>query len=257
MMQESILAYETGAATHPGLVRAQNEDRFFVQPQIGVWAVADGMGGHEAGDVASGAVVDSLQSIGRPASAPDLLARLEDRLLRANSHVREIADQRGGAVMGSTVVVLLIYERFYACLWSGDSRIYRVRGGEIHQLSRDHTELQELLDSGALTQEQAENWPRRNVITRAVGVHDDPEIEIDQGVLEPGDVFVLCSDGLTGHVSDAEILSLTTAADAQAACDALVKLTLERGATDNVTVVVVRYRPGEPARDAAADGHGE
>jgi protein phosphatase len=242
VVQPPTKAFRTGAATHVGLVRRGNEDNYLVRPQVGVWAVADGMGGHEAGEVASATVVEALESMGRPVSAPDLLARLEDRILRANTRLREIARSRQGATIGTTVAVLLAYEQFYAVVWSGDSRIYRVRQGGIVQLTRDHTEAQDMVDRGVITREEARTWPRRNVITRAVGVHDDPELELDHGMLEPGDAFVLCSDGLTGHVEDEEILNLIVQEqDAQAACDALVALTLERGATDNVTVVVVRY----------------
>jgi protein phosphatase len=239
--------FDTGISTHAGRVRTENEDFYLVQPESGVFAVADGMGGHEDGALASRTVVDSLQSIGTPASASDLLARLEDRILRANTRLKQAAEERGQGIIGSTVVVLLTFEDHYACVWSGDSRIYLVRNGEIAQVSRDHTEVQELVESGILTREEARTWPRRNVITRAIGVSDDPELELCHGTLEPGDVFVLCSDGLTGHVDDGEILNHVGARSPQEVCDALVALTLERGATDNVTVVTVRYRAAAAA----------
>jgi serine/threonine protein phosphatase PrpC len=232
--------FDVGAASHPGKVRRVNEDSFFVAPASGVFAVADGMGGHEAGDVASQTIVRCLGSIGLPVSAADLLARLEDRILRANAALQEIARDRG-RTLGSTVAILLVYEDHFACVWSGDSRIYRVRGGAIAQLSRDHTEVRDLMDRGLLTAEEARTWPRKNVITRAIGVREEPELELEHGTLEPGDLFVICSDGLTGHVEDAEILERAAAAGSQAVSDALVALTLERGASDNVTVVVVRY----------------
>jgi protein phosphatase len=237
----------TGAATHPGRVRQHNEDKYLVLPDSGVWAVADGMGGHEAGSLASATVADALRSIGSPASAPDLLARLEDRILRANRRLKEIARERGGnAVVGSTIAALLVFDRHYAVVWSGDSRLYRIRGGQIEQLSRDHTEAQELVDKGVLRADEAKTWPRRNIVTRALGVHDVPELDIDHGVLEHGDVFVICSDGLTAHVSDGEILDAVARAEPQAACDALVALALDRGGTDNVTVVVINHRAEFP-----------
>lgn len=246
-------AYETGVATHRGNVRSENEDSHLVLPGYGVFAVADGMGGHEAGALASALVTDSLRSIGSPVSAPDLLARLEDRILRANTRLKDIAAERGGIIMGATVAVLLIYGRHYACVWSGDSRIYLVRRGEIAQVSRDHTEVQELLDQGVLTAEEARTWPRRNVITRAIGVHEEPELELEHGTLEPGDIFVLCSDGLTNYVTDGEILDCVDGKACQEACDALVALTLERGAADNVTVLAVRYLDAEVAQVRSAD----
>jgi protein phosphatase len=240
-MQDGLVTFDTGAATHVGKVRRRNEDSFLARPEAGLWAVADGMGGHDAGDVASAAVVDALRSIERPASASELLARCEERVVSANASLREIARARG-AVIGTTVAVLLIYNRDYACVWSGDSRIYRVRDGEIGQLTCDHSEVEELVAEGTLSRDEAESWVGRNAITRAIGVVDDPELDIETGLIEPGDIFVICSDGLTGHVRDREILNCVRGSDAQRACDALIALTLERGALDNVTVVVVQCR---------------
>lgn len=242
-MRDSLLMFDSAAATHVGKVRLCNEDSYLIRPESGVWAVADGMGGEEAGDVASSTVIAALQSIEPPGSAADLLAACEDRVIRANSHLKAIASQRGAPVVGTTVAVLLTYGSHYACVWSGDSRIYRVRGGKIAQLSRDHTAVQELIDNGKLTPDEARTWPERHVITRAIGVYDQPELELEYGVLSPGDVFVLCSDGLTAHVSDDEIRQCVSMRLSQQACDELIALTLRRGALDNVTVIVVRYRP--------------
>lgn len=230
---------EVGAASHPGKVRSENEDRYFVAGDRGVFAVADGMGGHEGGSLASQTIVDELASIASPASASDLLAQLEDRIVRANATLQAIVQERG-VVIGSTIAALLTHGDHFACLWSGDSRVYLVRGRGIRQVSRDHTEVRDLVEKGILTPEEAKTWPRRNVITRAVGVRAEAELELEHGTLEDGDVFVICSDGLTGHVEDDEILNAVQRSAPQPACDALIQLTLERGATDNVTVVVVR-----------------
>lgn len=243
-MRNSLLIFDSAAATHAGKVRSCNEDSHLVQPESGIWAVADGMGGEEAGDVASSTVIAALQSIEPASSAADLLAACEDRMIRANSHLKAIASERGAAVVvGTTVAVLLTYGSHYACVWSGDSRIYRVRGGQIAQLSRDHTAVQELIDDGKLTPDEARAWPERHVITRAIGVNDQPELDLEYGVMSPGDVFVLCSDGLFAHITDDEILHHVSTYPSRRACDELIALTLRRGAVDNVTVIVVRYRP--------------
>jgi protein phosphatase len=243
MSNDSLSRFESGAATHVGRVRKQNEDSYLISTRSGVWAVADGMGGHAAGDLASHIVVEELERIAAPATAAQLLADCEERLVAANSKLRMLADARGGDLVGTTVAVLLAFDSVFACVWSGDSRIYRVQAGGIEQLSVDHTEVQELMNEGKLTADEAKSWPRRNVITRAIGTYEQPELEMTNGTLASGDVFLICSDGLTNHVADHEMLALAQLHAPQAACDHLIELTLLRGATDNVTVVVTRFGP--------------
>ena len=250
-MQNSLVEmFDTGAATHAGKVRQRNEDYYLTRPEAGIWAVADGMGGHDAGDVASQTVIAALGAIEPPTSAASLLAHCEDGVARANGRLKEISRERGGKVIGATLAVLLAFEDHYACLWSGDSRIYMVRGGKIIQLSRDHTEVQELVAGGVITVEEAKTWPGSNVITRAIGVYDEPELDLISGSLQAGDSFVICSDGLTHHVEDREILNLVSSNMSQQACDHLVELALERGGTDNVTVIVARYQSEAAASPA-------
>ena len=233
--------FETGCISHTGKVRKVNEDNYILRPEIGLWAVADGMGGHENGALASAIVVEALEAGGTASSAPDLLAMLEDSVLKANATLRQEIRRRG-ATMGATLVALLIHQRHFACLWSGDSRIYLVRGSHIAQVSRDHTEVQDMVDRGLLTPDEARRSPRRHIITHAIGVHERPELDLENGEIADGDAFILCSDGLTEHVADGEILQAVEAGSAQAACDSLLALTLKRGARDNVTIVIVRYR---------------
>ncbi len=251
-MIEAPFAFETGAASDTGRVRNHNEDSFLTQPESGVWVVADGMGGHHAGDFASRSIVESVASVGRPASAPDLQARFMDRVLRAHMTIQDQSRKLNGATVGATLVALLAYDRHFACIWSGDSRIYLLRGGQYQQVTVDHTEVNELLRTGAITPEQATTWPRRNVITRAIGVHDRPMTDERAGALAHGDTFLLCSDGLTEHVEDHEMAEALSRFDPQGACDALVQLTLSRGARDNVTVVVVRCLDRQAAQYGAA-----
>ena len=256
-MNTAPFAFDTGAATHQGCIRDHNEDRFHTNPASGVWLVADGMGGHEAGDFASQAIADSAASIGMPSSAPDLQARFNDRLIRAHGAIREQSARLNGATVGATLVAFLAYDRHFACIWSGDSRIYLMRDNTFSQITIDHTEVEELLRNGAITPQQAESWPRKNVITRAIGVSEQPQTDEKYGTLREGDVFLLCSDGLTEHVEDVEMAGILQRSNAQDSCEQLVALTLSRGARDNVTVVVVRcLAPGgwtAPREDYGAE----
>jgi serine/threonine protein phosphatase PrpC len=241
-MNRAVFDVDSCGMTHTGRIRDLNEDRYLVKADSGVFAVADGMGGHDAGEIASTSIVEHLKSIGIPSSAPDLRARFEDRVILANREIRAISASRKAGTIGSTLAALLAFEHQYACMWAGDSRIYMLRDGRFSQLSRDHTEVQDLLDKGLLSPAEAENWPRRNVITRAIGAMEDPMLDIAHGKIQPDDRFLICSDGLTAHVSDDEIRDTLSTRSAQEACKALIDLTLERGATDNVTVVIVRFR---------------
>jgi len=251
-MGEAQTLFETGAATHVGLVRPRNEDCYLTRPGAGIWAVADGMGGHRDGDFASQAVIDALKSIEAPTSASDLLTVCENAIFDANARLIEIGRQRGGVIIGTTVAVLLVFDGYFACVWSGDSRIYMVRQGNITQVSQDHTEVQELLTSGVITPDEAGTWSGTNAITRAIGVVDLPELEMSSGALDAGDVFVICTDGLTRHVEDDEILRCVGANVPQQACDHLILRTLEQGAVDNVTVIVVQYSPKRALPDLDA-----
>ncbi|KRA53061.1 PP2C family protein-serine/threonine phosphatase [Devosia sp. Root635] len=240
----STFVFDSGSATHQGRVRALNEDRILAEPAAGLWLVADGMGGHNGGEVASGEIVSQMETIGVSSSASDLHARFVDRLNRANQALLTYAQDHQGGTVGSTVAAILIHGEQYRCLWLGDSRIYRVRQHRMEQLSRDHSQVQELIDSGVLTAEEALNFAGRNVITRAVGVQPDLDIDIVYGVVELGDCYILCSDGLTAHCTDADILNAVTGRMSQSACDLLIEHTLERGATDNVSVIVINCRAG-------------
>lgn len=248
--------FETGAASDTGRVRNHNEDSYLAQPESGVWLVADGMGGHHAGDFASRTIAESVASIGRPVTAPDLQARFMDRIARAHQTIQQQSQRLNGATVGATLVALLTFDRHFACVWSGDSRIYLLRGGQYAQVTVDHTEVNELLRQGAITPEQAASWPRRNVITRAIGVHDRPMTDERSGVLSHGDTFLLCSDGLTEHVEDHEMAEALSRYSPQEACNLLVQTTLERGAKDNVTVIVVRCLDQQLAQAGAGSGSG-
>lgn len=238
-MDSAVSPFESYGISHKGRVRDLNEDSYLIQQRIGLWVVADGMGGHDAGELASATIVNNLATIGIPTSAPDYRIRFEDRLSKAHMEIGQLSKARG-STMGSTVAALLAMEGRFVCLWSGDSRIYLFRDGALTQVSRDHTEVQELLDKGMITPEEAANWPRRNVITRAVGVSEEIVVDYRQGELLPGDVFVLNTDGLTAHINDAEIEAVVAASAPRQACESLLEAVLARGGTDNVTIIIVR-----------------
>lgn len=227
--------------SHVGCVRKLNEDRYFADPKAGIWVVADGMGGHDAGDLASEAIVQSLESLPEVLSAADLDEQFRRRIGRANDYIQQLSIERGNIVIGSTVVGLLGYGDAYRCIWSGDSRAYLLRGDTLTQLSRDHTEVQELFDSGKLSSEEAANYPRRNVITNAIGVGKPPHFDVVDGNIQTGDTFLLCSDGLTAHVSNLEIGEIMAGQRARQICEQLIEIALDRGGTDNVTVNVIQF----------------
>ena len=250
-MDASTQNFDASGVTHAGKVRERNEDSCLVRNDVGLWAVADGMGGHEAGDLASRTLVESLNSVCKPEAAHDLLQHCESGIRRANRQIVDLGRARGGAIIGTTAAVLLIRNCHYACVWAGDSRIYSINDGGIKQLSRDHTEAEELVASGWVSREEAEQWPR-NVITRAVGVTEHLELDIATGETSPGDIFVVCSDGLTRHLSDDDIIECVTGREARNACEAMLELALERGGADNITVIVVRLLPLLASRSRAA-----
>lgn len=223
-----------------GTVREINEDNYLMRDRLCLWAVADGMGGHSRGDFASETVVEALYHV-RPWAQPkalllDVVSRLED----ANQRLRQEAEKNESDAIGSTVVCILMLDREGLVVWAGDSRAYRVRRGEIAQLSKDHSVVEDLVDAGLLKAEDAESHPHAHVLTRAVGAADTLELDFERITLEAGDTYILCSDGLTRVVSDAELREMVaTEQHPERICDMLIDLALKRGASDNVTVVSV------------------
>lgn len=226
--------------THVGCVRTLNEDAFLDRPEIGLWAVADGMGGHECGEVASARVVEALSKVKGFGSAYGFRDNVCAALREANDDLLDYAHKRRIGTIGATVASMLMYQGHYACVWAGDSRVYLYRSGEVRRLTRDHSVVQAMVDAGHLGQDKARGHARANVITRAVGAHDELELESVHGRIQSGDRFLLCSDGLTGVLGDGEIGELMRRSPLEAAVDGLINRALARGAPDNVTVVVVR-----------------
>ncbi|WP_445768364.1 PP2C family protein-serine/threonine phosphatase [Rheinheimera sp.] len=228
------------AQTHKGLVRKLNEDACLDMADSGVWVVADGMGGHAAGDIASQLVVDTIRMAVQRSAEPSVQL-LTEALHKANAELYHYSEQHlSGNTAGSTVVVLLIDKWHYHLLWAGDSRGYILRHGILRQLTRDHSQVNDMVDEGLLSSAEAETHELANVITRAVGVDSNVAIDVVSGVWQSGDLFLLCSDGLNKELTDAEIREYLTHANLAEANRALLHSTLVAGARDNVTCVLVR-----------------
>ena len=235
------MSFDCVSRSHVGLRRKVNEDSVFVRTERGLWAVADGMGGHDAGEVASGMVVEALRQLPIVYGLDDLVETAITAIRKVNTELIELArSQNGVRTIGTTIVGLAIANGQFRCFWAGDSRAYRVRHGQIRRLSRDHSLVQDLVDAGMLDSADAEKHESANVITRAVGVSEDLEVDTSTGEAESGDLFLLASDGLTRVVDDGEILEELTSRDADEAADKLIELVLARGAPDNVSLVIAK-----------------
>lgn len=235
----SGFSFQSGAATHVGHVRENNEDAHMCRDDVGIWAVADGLGGHEAGELASKLVVDVLSRV-EGDSLDALMSRVERELKLANAELLQYSRPFGPArTPGSTVAVLLAHSGHCAVSWAGDSRVYRIRNGESQLLTHDHSHVQGLLDEGLIAPGEEDTHPMAHAITRAVGIDQELKLESARISHAPGDRFVLCTDGLSRLLSAGEICAFGGSGTASAGAAALVAEALERGAPDNVTVVCV------------------
>lgn len=241
-MSDKALTWESCTLTHQGKVRQHNEDSCLERPDLGLWVVADGLGGHLAGDVASQMIVTELGGIESPQESLEAFVQeVRERIQGVNTRLHEVS-QRHRQLVGTTVVALLARGERGACLWAGDSRLYRHAGGQLSQVTTDHTRMQRLIQEGLLAPEEANSdHPASYVVTRALGAQ--PEIELAEAYFELGDnnTCLLCSDGLVRHVGDAEIAGLLPTGEPRAVAQRLLDLTLDRGAADNVTISVVRF----------------
>lgn len=239
-MNAASLRIEAGARTHEGKVRDRNEDSFFAEERYRLWAVADGMGGAANGDWASAKIVERLGAIAFPLEFEAACAAIADAIHTANGEIYKRSVKRGKQ-MGSTVVTLYVEDRRFVVFWVGDSRAYLLRDGTLHRVSRDHSQVQEMIDRGLIKPEDAVGHPMGHVLARAVGVADTLDLDAVQGEIQPGDVFLLSSDGLHGFVPEPEIARLLARGTPDQAVDQLVAKTLDNGAPDNVTVIAVTF----------------
>ncbi|HET9205744.1 MAG TPA: PP2C family serine/threonine-protein phosphatase [Burkholderiaceae bacterium] len=238
--ESSTMRWSSASRSHPGRVREVNEDACLEQPRCGVWAVADGMGGHSLGEFASRLAIRSLMDLPTEGTLEQRASSVEARLLDANRRLRAEAARRDVPVIGTTIATLLVAENRFACVWAGDSRIYLFRDGRLRQLTRDHSQLEAIRSLHVGSSDDTLDRPPANVITRALGGDDQLELDAVGADVADGDVFLLCSDGLSNEVSEAAIVQALMPGGCRLAAEALVDMALERGGHDNITAVVVR-----------------
>jgi PPM family protein phosphatase len=250
--------------TDVGKVRDHNEDTIGAQPDIGLWVLADGMGGYNAGEVASGIAVKTILDMVTEACKREKRADIEsstgymrqtivlrDAIHRANKVINQTAQSQPQCEgMGTTLVASLFYDNRVSIAHVGDSRMYRLRGNRFEQITMDHSLLQELVDRGFYSQEEAQRSTNRNYVTRALGVEANVEVEVQEIEVQKGDYFLMCSDGLPDMVEDEDIhLTISTFAnDVRTVGEQLIKLTNDNGGRDNVSVILVRVADAFPAQ---------
>ena len=247
-----------------GKVRDHNEDAIGAQPDIGLWVLADGMGGYNAGEVASGIAVKTILDLVTAACRTEKRADIEsgtgymrqtivlrDAILRANKVINQTAQSQPQCEgMGTTLVASLFYDNRVSIAHVGDSRMYRLRGNRFEQITMDHSLLQELVDRGFYSQEEAQRSTNRNYVTRALGVEANVDVEVQEIDVQKGDYFLMCSDGLPDMVEDEDIhLTISTFSnDVRTVGEQLIKLTNDNGGRDNVSVILVRVADAFPAQ---------
>lgn len=250
MENHSNVIWQSCGRTDIGKKRKHNEDAMLNKPESGLWVVADGMAGHQSGDVASRLVVDGLAELEDSGTLNERIENLTDRLIKINADLCAYADgMEKGSVIGTTVVVLLAKGLQAAVVWAGDSRLYRYRQGQLQQLSRDHSLLNELMQSG-INKEMAGQLTGANVITKAVGGQVKLNLDIIQFDAECGDRYLLCSDGLDKELADDEIAVLMAAAEYRRIADLLMDRALSCDGRDNITIIVCEVAASEVCHNA-------
>ena len=252
MTDQSPFGWTSSACSDVGAVRQLNEDAYLERRDLGLWLVADGMGGHFAGDIASQMVVSAMDGLDPPESLSEFVEAVERRLIETNARLRDYAEREKAHTIGSTVVALLIHGAHAVCLWAGDSRMYRYRDAKTEQISQDHALVEELVESGFITPEEAIDHPHGNMVTRAVGAADRLFLDVEIIPIQAGDLFVLCSDGLEREIAEEEIPVLVERRGTRRLSHLLLERALTHGAHDNVTVITVAI-DGESKREQRSD----
>src|SRR4026208_2001682 len=256
MSEDKTFKVQSSALSDRGLNerRPLNEDAFLHDPVRNVFAVADGVGGAEAGEVASQTAIEVLDEAFRhQVDGADVEDLMELAIQRANASIHQVAQEHAKfAMMATTIVALHVKDNIATFGHVGDSRLYRLTpDGVLHRETEDHSVVEEEVRAGRMTAEQAANHPSKNVISRALGAEDDVDIDLKTIMVEPGTTFLLCSDGITRHIDDAEIGGILANGNPASICARLKEICYARGAEDNLTAIVVRVS-GEPVREFSA-----
>ncbi len=233
--------FRSSAMTDAGPKRDNNEDTYVDRPDIGLWAVADGAGGHESGELAAAMLRDALQTLPPGLLEPELITEAVARIQSVHRALREEAAQRSPySLVAATLVVLIGSDDHYVCLWAGDARAYLLRDGKLRQLTRDHSLVQELIDAGVISREQAATHPHANIITRTIG-SDEQDVALDrtEGILREGDLFLLCCDGVFKALPDDTLNQLLASARRDSLADVIIRAAVAADASDNVTAVTI------------------
>jgi len=246
-MTTASFGWVSSSRSDVGNERQVNEDAFLELPGRGLWVVADGMGGHAAGDVASQMLVSKLQGVDSHDKLSEFVDDVEDRVLEVNRLLHHMSFEGDDPkVMGTTLAALLAFGSHVVSMWVGDSRVYRLREGDLlKQVTTDHSEVEEMIAEGTLDEASALDHPAANIVTRAVGGLEHVYVDLQLDELEDKDRYLICSDGLFKDLSEEELEELLGEGSCVDACHALIDTVLERECADNVTVVVVEFNESE------------
>ena len=233
----------SNGVTHTGHVRTRNEDSILLLPEESLWTVADGMGGHQAGDFASQTITQNLGLFKQQQSLDDSILLLEENVINSNTIIRRKSEKLGrGATIGSTVVCLHIWRNFAFTFWAGDSRLYRFRNSTFERITEDHSYVEELVKMGKIEAKDAESHPAANVVLKAVGIDDTLRMDFDYFELLDEDILIVCSDGLYKDLEEEKIKAVIEAntGDMGSLAETLLISSLDAGGTDNTSIIVLK-----------------
>ena len=243
--QHSPVSFQisSNGVTHTGNVRSKNEDSILVHADENLWIVADGMGGHHAGDFASQTITNNLSLFKQHASLDDNILLLEENILNSNSIIRKKSYKLGrNATIGSTVVCAYVWHKYLFAFWAGDSRLYRFRGEKLERLTEDHSYVEELVRMGKIEAREAEVHPASNVVLKAVGIDDNLCMDFEYFEIQDGDIFIMCSDGLYKDLDEDKFPPIIESnhEDMTGLSEALLSSSLDAGGTDNISIITLK-----------------